>query len=215
MIVDGGAGNDRLTVRGGPSITANGGDGNDTITIQAWTPAGGTQEGTSNQAVLNPPTKAASADGGAGNDKLSSVITGAKLMGGAGNDTLDAVSEVQTTEQQAVRHPSRQVLDCGAGADTAMVDHLDNLGSGCGPSITGLTGDDKLQNTLARIGTDGVLNVPSFFRTTRPATARLTLTGPRLAGRSTLRVSVQARERHGERSLAPRCRSDCQWRAGM
>ena len=183
VIVDGGAGDDRLTVRGGPSITVNGGDGNDTLTLQAWAPAGGTQEGTSDEAVLNPPTKAAAADGGAGNDKLSSTVSGAKLTGGDGNDTLDAVSEVQTTEQQTARHPSRQVLDCGAGADTAMVDHLDTLGAGCGPSISALKGDDKLQNTLGRFDTKGILNVPSFLRTTRAVTARLTLTGPRLAGR--------------------------------
>src|SRR5262249_27306154 len=79
-------------------------------------------------------------------------------------------------------HPSAQSLDCGAGADVAMVDHLDALGSGCGPAVVALKGDDRLRNTLGWFDKDGVLNVPSFLRVTRAATARLTVTGPRRAG---------------------------------
>ncbi len=64
------------------------------------------------------------------------------------------------------------MIDCGAGSDTAMIDHLDTLGAGCGPAISGLTGDAKLQNTLGWFDTKGVLSVPSFMHTTGAATAR-------------------------------------------
>jgi hypothetical protein len=98
---------------------------------------------------------------------------------------LDAVTEVQASEERSAPTPTAQALDCGAGRDVAMVDHSDRLGAGCGPRFRGLHGDNRLTNTLGWFGRSGTLSIPSVLRAARAATARLTVSGPRLAGRVT------------------------------
>jgi len=199
VIVDGGAGDDEVTVRGGPTITVAGGKGDDAITLDPWAPPGGTDVGGTDKPIVDSPTTAAAADGGPGDDHITSVIPGTRLTGGAGNDTLDAVTERQTTERPAARHPSAQALDCGAGKDTALVDHRDALGAGCGPGFRNLHGDNRVHNTLGWFNRAGMLKVASFLRATGTATARITVTGPRLAGRST--YASTARRVHAGRTL--------------
>jgi Ca2+-binding RTX toxin-like protein len=160
VIVDGGPGNDRLKVRGGPTMAVAGGDGNDTITLEAFTPPGGYGQDGAEGELHDPATTATAADGGAGNDTLISDVAGARLTGGDGDDTLDATAA------------TTQTLDCGAGADTVMVGNKDTVGAGCGPAVNSL----RTPSTLATLRADGMLRVPVLARVRSSVFARFTLT---------------------------------------
>lgn len=81
--VDGGTGNDTLTVSGGP-FTINGGAGNDTL-IGSDSILGTIIGGSGNDTISGVTT----ANGGSGNDKITGTNGGDNLKGGKGNDTID------------------------------------------------------------------------------------------------------------------------------
>ena len=98
-------GNDRLYGRGG-NDTLYGGTGNDRL--DGGLGLDRLLGGTGNDTLL----------GGAGNDRLDGGTGLDRLLGGTGNDTLNA------------RDGRREIVDCGPGRDTAIVDRRDAV-RGC------------------------------------------------------------------------------------
>ncbi len=122
--LEGGAGND----------TMNGGSGNDTLEGGAGNDTTGSVKGSicSNNSLAGNDR----VDGGAGSDKLDGGPGADVVIGGTGNDNLvggpgkDTVSGGVGSDTVAAVDGARDVIDCGAGKDTAIVDAVDVV-KGC------------------------------------------------------------------------------------
>jgi hypothetical protein len=122
--LEGGAGND----------TMNGGSGNDTLKGGAGNDTTGNVKGSicSNNSLAGNDR----VDGGAGSDKLDGGPGADVVIGGTGNDNLvggpgkDTLSGGTGSDTLAAVDGARDVIDCGAGKDTAIVDAVDVV-KGC------------------------------------------------------------------------------------
>ena len=117
--LSGATGND--TLKGGAgNDTMNGGSGNDTLDGGPGNDVTGSVTGTicSDNSLAGNDRE----DGGAGNDKLDGGPGNDQVTGGPGKDTIagGAGSDVLLAADGA-----RDVVDCGAGKDTAVVDAID------------------------------------------------------------------------------------------
>ncbi|MDO8185571.1 hypothetical protein Q5424_02370 [Conexibacter sp. JD483] len=162
FVVDGGAGDDRLSVdAGGPAATLLGGDGNDEL-------SGGTGDD-----VL---------DGGAGNDTLAGGFGRDTLRGGDGDDSLlgDALK------------PFADTIDGGAGRDTIVNDWVnDPANTPIGVTLDGVANDGLPGEGDNVVGVEAIqVNQPATLVAGADAVAfRVFQTGP---GASKLVGSDQA-----------------------
>ena len=117
--LSGATGNDSLK-GGAGNDTMNGGSGNDTLDGGPGNDVTGSVTG----AICSDNSLAGNdrADGGVGNDKLDGGPGNDQVTGGPGKDTIagGAGSDVLLAADGA-----RDVVDCGAGKDTAVVDAID------------------------------------------------------------------------------------------
>ncbi|MFC9848786.1 calcium-binding protein [Streptomyces sp. NPDC060223] len=134
--VDGGAGNDTLTV--GEASVAMGGDGNDTIHAGKGTLALGNKgndtifstgfvDGGVGSDVISGGAGGQSLNGGDGADKISGGTGNDRLYGGKGNDTLHGNSGNDTIygnsgNDKLYGGPGRDTLSGGPGRDTVRQD---------------------------------------------------------------------------------------------
>lgn len=114
--------------------TMNGGSGNDTLNGGPGNDVTGSVTGaicTDNSLAGNDLV-----DGGAGNDKLAGGTGNDKLVGGTGNDQAtggpgkDTITGGAGNDVLLAADGTRDVVDCGVGTDTAVVDAFDSV-RGC------------------------------------------------------------------------------------
>jgi Ca2+-binding RTX toxin-like protein len=156
VAVDAGDGDDRLTVAS-PRATVVGGPGNDRIGVAP----GSTVAGRAPWRV----------DAGPGNDGVEggAIPDDSIVLGGPGDDRLNFDTENVTGESPV----ARQRLDCGDGADLAIIDAREVVGPGCGPAPHGVT----RRMTLGTFGDTGAIRL-AVGRVSRPTRVRIRMTGP-------------------------------------
>jgi hypothetical protein len=116
-------------------------------------------------------------DLGPGDDELiarTETVTpvGLRVSGGPGDDFI--ATDDHRVETFAPTPASRQIIDCGAGANRLSVDDRDLVAAGCAPVVTGL----RTGGTLGRFDSAGRIAVPAV-RVPSRSNLRFEVSGPK------------------------------------